>query len=173
MKIKVNLGNVEKAIRELETYKRNLETKIKILCEKLAEIGVEVAFARFKTAQYDGVNDVVVENPYWEGDKLILAAKGNAVTFIEFGTGIRYADIHPKAAEMGAIRGGYGKGKGNRNTWAYYGESGTHGRIIRELGDGTPVVLTHGNPPARAMYEASKAMRANIAKIAKEIFGSD
>nr|DAM07872.1 MAG TPA: hypothetical protein [Caudoviricetes sp.] len=32
--------------------------------------------------------------------------------------------------------------------------------------------MTHGNPPARAMYEASKAMREEIKKIAKEVFGS-
>lgn len=173
MKIKVRLGKASEAIKELESFKKNLNVKIKIFCERLAEIGVETASVRFKTAQYDGTNDVIVQSPRWEGNKLVVSAKGNSVTFIEFGTGIRYTEIHPKAAEMGAVRGAYGKGKGNRDTWGYYGETGTNGKLIRELGDGTPVVLTHGNPPARAMYEASKEMRANIAKIAKEVFGSD
>lgn len=173
MKIKTGLGTLQSAIEELEAYKEKLEAKTRLFSERLAEIGVSIAAARFKTAQYDGENDVVVESPYWQGNKLIVASKGNAVTFIEFGTGIRYAEIHPKAAEMGATRGGYGKGKGNRNAWVYYGAPGTHGRIIRELSDGTPVVMTHGNPPAKAMYESSKAMRASLVRLAKEVFCSD
>ena len=49
-------------------------------------------------------------------------------------------------------------------------EPGTNG-LERTRGD-TTVVLTHGNPPARAMYEASKAMREQIMVIAREVFST-
>lgn len=168
--IKIKLGDVGKAIQELEAYKKWLSEKAKELIERLAKIGVEVAAARFKNAQYDGDNDVVVESPRWVDDnKMVLVARGNAVTFIEFGTGVRYTEVHPLAADKGAIRGGYGKGKGNKRSWSYYGNPGTNGRVVRESSLGT-VVRTEGNPPAMAMYEATKEMREKIAQIAKEVF---
>lgn len=168
--IKIKLGDVGKAIEELEAYKKWLTERTKVFLERLAKVGLDVAEARFKNAQYDGDNDVQMQAPQWVGEnKLILVARGNAVTFIEFGTGVRYSEPHPLAAEKGAIRGGYGQGKGSRNSWAYYGNPGTNGKVVREAPLGT-VVRTEGNPPAMAMYEATKAMRAKIAEIAKEVF---
>ena len=70
---------------------------------------------------------------------------------------------------MGAVRGGYGQGKGNQSSWGYYGEAGTNGRIIKTTDKGD-LVITRGNPPARAMYEADKAIMSQILKIAKEVF---
>ena len=173
MKIKLNLSDVETSIKKLETYKKDLRNKQKILLMRLGEIGFNVTEVRFRQAIYDGTNDVVVQAPYWtEDDKLILSATGKVVTFIEFGTGIRYLQIHPKAAELGAVRGQYGKGKGKNQSWAYYGEAGTNGKIVREDAHGN-VILTHGNPPAQAMYEATIEMRNKILDIAKEVFRSD
>lgn len=169
MEIKVT--GVERLINKLRTYQKSLEEKQHRLLEGLVKLGIDVASVKFQTAQYDGENDVIVNRqPEWVGDnKLFLTATGNAVTFVEFGTGIHYAEQHPNAAAFGAIRGAYGQGKGSRDSWGYYGTPGTNGRVIKENDKGT-VVLTHGNPPARAMYDSVKEMRNQIANIAREVF---
>lgn len=170
MEIKVT--GLDSLIKKLTSYQKSLEEKQRRLLEKLVEVGIDVASAKFQTAQYDGENDVVVNRqPEWVGDnKLFLTATGNAITFIEFGTGIHYAEQHPKAAALGAIRGAYGQGKGSHDSWGYYGTPGTNGQVVKESDKGT-VVLTHGNPPARAMYDSTKEMRNQVVTIAREVFG--
>lgn len=170
--MEIKISGLDGLINKLKSYQKTFDDKQKKLLEELAKIGIDTASVKFQTAQYDGENDVVVSNtPEWVGDnKLFLTATGNAVTFIEFGTGVHYAEQHPKAAAFGAIRGTYGQGKGSRDTWGYYGLPGTNGQVIKENDKGT-VVLTHGNPPARAMYDATKEMRNQILNIAREVFG--
>ena len=170
MEIKVT--GLDSLIKKLTSYQKSLEEKQRRLLEKLVKVGIDVASAKFQTAQYDGENDVVVNRqPEWVGDnKLFLTATGNAITFIEFGTGIHYAEQHPKAAALGAIRGAYGQGKCSHDSWGYYGTPGTNGQVVKESDKGT-VVLTHGNPPARAMYDSAKEMRNQVVTIAREVFG--
>lgn len=170
--MKIRITGVDKALRHSEDLLSSMRGKVKEFMEKLAQVGIDTASARFSTAQYDGVNDVVVSSaPEWDGEnKLRIYAVGNAVGFIEFGTGVHYTEPHPKAAEFGAIRGSYGYGLGRLDSWRYRGEPGTDGEIITE-GRHKGMVLTHGNPPARAMYDASREMRDKIQEIAKEVFG--
>lgn len=174
MEIRVSVSGVDRLISKLKAYQKSLKNKQKILLEKLAEIGIDVATVRFQTAQYDGENDVLVEKtPQWSGDnKLIISATGKSITFIEFGTGVHYAEQHPKAMEFGAVRGEFGQGKGSQDSWGYYGVPGTNGRVIKTNEKGT-LIVTHGNPPARAMYDAGKEMRSRIVEIAREVFGND
>lgn len=170
MKIKCNLSNLDKAIKQIEDYRKYLQRKQKLLMERLAEIGINSATISFQNALYAGVNDVVVEQtPTWIDDnKLVISAHGSSITFIEFGTGITYTSPeHPKAGELGFTRGGYGKGRGKRKGWGYYGEPGNIGTPIK---DKPGLVFTRGNPASRSMYDAGKQMREQITTIAKEIF---
>lgn len=172
--MEIRILGIDSLIRKLKAYERTLEDKQHRLLEELAKVGIDVASAQFDTAQYDGDNDVVVNKlPEWVGEnRLFITATGHAVTFIEFGTGVHYVEQHPKAAALGFLRGAYGQGKGSRDTWGYYGSPGTNGQVVRESENAT-VVLTHGNPPARAMYDAAKEMRNQITEIAKAVFSSD
>lgn len=171
-KITCTLGTIDKAITELEWYMKDLDGKTRKLMERLAEIGVETATLGFGKAVYAGTNDVVVEPFKWVGDKLIISARGNAVAFIEFGTGVHYSTPHPKAAELGMTRGTYGYKLGRLDSWRYKGDPGNEGQVITE-GKHKGEVLTHGNPAARAMYDAGKDMRENIVEVAKEVFGKN
>lgn len=168
----IKVIGVDSLVNKLKGYQTELAKKQHRLLEELSKIGVDVASVKFQTAQYDGDNDVVVNRqPEWVGDnKLFLTATGKAITFIEFGTGVHYAEQHPKAAELGAVRGEYGQGKGSNDSWGYYGSPGTNGRVVKENDKGT-VIVTHGNPPARAMYDSAKEMRNQIANKAREVFG--
>lgn len=174
-KIRCTLGTLNKAIAEIEQYQKNLDRKVHILMERLAEIGIEEATVRFANAIYDGTNDVRVNNaPVWIADnKLAISASGNAITFIEFGSGVHYAgQAHPKAGEFGFNRGGYGYHLGRFDSWRYLGNPGTNGEVITE-GAHKGEVKTQGNPANRALYDSAKKMREQVTKIAKEVFGSD
>ena len=168
----IKISGLDHAVKQLKSYKHTLTDKQQLLMSRLAEIGIDVADVKFRTAQYDGDNDVVVnKSPEWDGEnKLVITASGKSVTFIEFGAGVHYAEVHPKASDLGMVRGAFGQGKGSHDRWGYYGSPGTNGQVVRETDRGT-VVLTQGNPPARAMYDAVKEMRAQILRIAREVYG--
>lgn len=176
MKIKVSLGKISQAIKQVEDYKNSLADKQHEFLQRLAEIGIEEATTRFSTAQYDGTNDVQVESPVWIDDnKVAVRASGNAVTFIEFGTGYFYNENggdHPAADKYGFTIGGYGQGRGKGDFWYYRGEPGTNGQTpsnpkLAAKG----LVFTHGNPQNRCMWEADKKIRSEIINIAREVFG--
>lgn len=171
MSVSISVRGADRAAMRIRREWEELPKKCRELLSRLAAAGIDVASARFSAAQYDGLNDVVVRGPEWVGEnRMRIAAVGRAVAFIEFGTGVHYAGSHPKAAEFGAVRGGYGYGFGRYDTWRYEGDPGTNGEVIasgRHAGE----VLTHGNPPARAMYETGKSIRDRVRQIAEEVFG--
>ena len=175
MKIKCTIGTLRKAVEELERYQKELDRKVRLMMEKLAEVGIEEAEVRFGRAIYDGTNDVKVDkSPVWiSKNRLAISAKGDSITFIEFGSGIHYAgESHPKAGEFGFDRGGYGHHLGKLDSWRYKGDPGTNGEVITE-GRHKGEVKTHGNPANRALYDSAKEMREKITKIAEEVFGHD
>lgn len=169
--ISIKINGLDELKKKIADKRDNFDRKGQIFLKRLAEVGLTVADAQFRTAQYDGTNDVTVKVEVLSENRVAVVANGQAVAFIEFGTGITFTEQHPKADEMGAIRGSYGQGKGNNESWTYYGETGTDGVVVRESDNGT-VVRTRGNPPARAMYQASQEMISKIAQIAKEVFSS-
>ena len=96
-----------------------------------------------------------------EGEGYAVYAQGDQVAFIEFGAGVFYNGSGAnyklgRPPEISGI-GEYGQGKGKRNTWGYYDETGA-------------LHLTHGNPPANAFYHAAEATRRQIKDIAREVF---
>lgn len=174
--IKMQAKGIDELLSKLKRKRDTLDDKRKIFLERLALEGFEVADITFRHALYAGFNDVVVLEPRWTDEStIVLEAQGDAVAFIEFGTGVHYSEQYPKTIEGIDARGTYGKKRGANDSWAYYGEPGNEGRIVRETKDGRTVVVTHGNPPAMAMYNASQKMRQReiIVSIAKEVFGSD
>lgn len=167
--IKLSVAGVNQAIVELKEYKTWLQERTRVFVSRLTEEGFNIASAKFAASTYDGTNDVTatVED---RGDGVCaVVATGSAVLFIEFGTGVTYADNHPQAAELGMRRGEYGKGRGKRSSWGYYGEPGTNG-IVKENKNGRAVVITHGNPANMPMYETVKELEVMLKSIAEEVF---
>lgn len=165
--IDIKIPNFNHVKQQIESYKRNLGMKVNELLERLAEIGITEATFHFNNAEYDGDNDVVVDTaPEWIDDNTIAVnASGQSILFIEFGTGVYNPVEHPKADEMGMIRGEYGSKHGRNYTWYYHGNPGTNGELLK--GDR---VRTHGNNANRCMWDAAEAMRDQIYDIVKEIF---
>lgn len=156
----IQINGIDAVIRRLENYANNLETKKKTFLERLADIGVNTAEINFSRAQYDGDGTVDVDKGWIDDNTIAVQASGNSVLFIEFGTGLpAAADVHEWGEKTGYVAGSWsdseqGKGHWQDPGWWYY----EHGK------------RSSGNPPARAMYEASKEMRENIIKIAREVF---
>ena len=156
----LNVAELEAAIQEVKAFRNSLQAKADRLIQELAEIGVREASVRFTTAMYDGTNDTsvtleTISNGY------AIVAEGQAVAFIEFGSGVYHnpGEPYPNARPEGIVGiGEYGKGHGKRQAWGFKDESGE-------------LVITHGNPAAMPMWYASEEMRSKILKIAKEVFG--
>lgn len=174
MKIKVSIGNISEALKQVEEYQKSLEKKQKEFLRRIAETGTAEATIQFEQAQYDGENDVVVHEPEWVNDNtIIVKASGSSILFIEFGTGVHYGTPqHEKTEEFGYERGGYGHHRGKHDFWYYKGDPGTNGEEARnpEMA-ARGLIFTHGNPANRCMWEASKKMRSELLQIAKEVFG--
>lgn len=175
--VTLNPAGIQKAIDELNAFKKWLEDCSKRFLDRLAQEGVEVASAGFASAEYDGTNDVVVRFEK-DNDKRIIVATGhvdpdsggNVVLFIEFGSGVKYTDPHPEAAEHGMIRGEFGMGQGgNVWGWTYRGNPGSNGMVIN-TGWQRGRVHTYGNPANKCMYNSRKELEERFTQIAKEVF---
>ena len=158
----ISEATIEAAAQEMRRYAEWMERKEAELVTKLAERGKAVASVKFASAKYDGTNDVSV----WvdsTGSVAVIYAEGEAVAFIEFGSGAKEGYGHPQADQHGLGPGTWSTneelgGKGHwddPNGWYY-----VHGK------------KSHGNPPAMAMYDAVQTLTAEITTIAKEVFGA-
>lgn len=168
------LDRLDNLLTRLKNYRSDLDSKKHELIKRLAEIGIDTADIHFREAQYDGENDVSMDTPrFTSNNRVVISARGRTVLFIEFGSGIHYQEQHPLADDLGMIRGEYGYGRGKNDTWTYIGDSpGTNGEVIKQTERGF-VYKTHGNPPAKAMYNATEAIQAQIIDIASEVFKFD
>ena len=161
--LNISETGIDETVEFLNSLAMVTTYKLRSVLEQLMDEGYSIAVRIFSRALYAGTNDVIVDPPHWEGDTLVLTAEGNAVAFIEFGTGINYYD-YPDPTVYGKLgmaqHGQFEKGHGSQIRWWYEGEPGTAGRPKRRR-DGTyddRWSTSWGNPPARAMYEASKVL---------------
>lgn len=169
MRIHVRLSpkGIETAIKEIEAYKKAVQSRIETLVSRLADMGYQVAKARFTSAIYDGENDVSVQVEK-TGTKAVIRASGKAVLFIEFGTGVNYPD-HARSPYR---RGSYGKGRGaNNKGWVYKGVPGSNGiPVLTRKGVAKPgIYRSLGNPPAEAMWGATQTIAENIEQVWREV----
>lgn len=158
-KIKFTLDTVDEAIKEIKAYKKWVVDKTAELSEKLAMIGLKEAAHRFGAAMYDGENDVSLDVEFEDG-KWTITAAGQAVCFIEFGSGVYYnpGEPYPNPRPSGIVPiGEYGQGKGKRRGWVFYD-------------NGDNKVFTRGNPASMPMYYATEEMKREIERVAKEVF---
>lgn len=168
MKITINpydTKSIDKAIKQLQEYKKDFLAKEQIFIERLAKIGVSVASAGFAMADYDGVNDVQVTMNS-NGTKATVIAYGETVGFIEFGTGVRNPEWDNSGMKYTPPKHGtYGKGRGAnpKGWWFTLHEGGSSDVKI-------PAMHTYGNPPAEAMRTARDTMIERVIQIAREVW---
>lgn len=174
----LNPDSWKKAIKELKEYQKKLDKGTERLVELLADIGVQKANVNFSSAMYSGINDVVVTHTNIEktanGYKATVSADGEAVLFIEFGTGITMADATEERQQLiqGNVlnHGEYGQGRAmNPKGWVYYGERGNSSPFYTaQIGEGK--YRTIGNPANSSLYNAYLDLEKEISRCVKEAF---
>ena len=170
IKVQLNEKSIDKAIKELENYKKWLVDKTKEFLKALADEGVQIANTHFAKAVYDGANDVTCSVEERGDNKIAVVAVGSATLFIEFGTGIRYPDNHPEAGKHGMVRGEYGHKLGKMaKGWRYQGDPGSNGEVITE-GKHVGEVHTYGNPANMCMYMTVRELEEKFEEIARRVY---
>ena len=170
IRISLSEKDIERAIKELEQYKRDIIRKTELLRKKVAERIGTLAQNGFNGAIVDDLTEdsggarraeVQVSIDERENVSVVIAAGEDAV-WVEFGAGVYHngsagSSPHPEGSKLGLTIGGYGKGMGKRQIWGFY-----------EDGE---LRLTHGTPAVMPMYNALKSVCDEIADIAKEVWG--
>lgn len=168
--LSLSAADMDRAIRELQQFEQYIKTKTQELLQRLAERGVEIASVKFSAAVYDGTNDVSCSFETLDDRTVAVVAVGNAVLFIEFGTGIFYPDNHPEAAQNQMIRGEFGHKLGRLpGGWRYHGDPGTNGEIITR-GKHKGMVHTRGNPANMSMYQTVRDLEREFEDIVRSVF---
>lgn len=182
-KISINVFDPEsweQAQKELKDLSEWIDERTELLVKLLASDGVEVASANFENAMYAGTNDVKVTSQIdktEKGYKATILAKGEAVGFIEFGTGILNPMPSPEAMEdyetVIPAHGTYGEGKGmNPKGWIYHGERGNSSPYYTvPLKNGFK--RTIGNLANSSMHNAYVEVQKRIEERVKEAFKYD
>lgn len=162
--------SINRAIRELQQYRDEFARN----CKRLRElIGERIAWSASQGFNSALVSDVIkgtsetnanvqvsVEN---RNDVTVVFADGEQAIFIEFGAGVYNngaagSSPHPWGAEKGFLIGEYGQGKGKRQAWGYYNDSGT-------------VTVTRGTPAAMPMYHGMQDAIRVMDDLVREVFG--
>lgn len=170
-KITVELteSGIDKAIKKLEEYKKDIKRKTAILQDRIAKRIEEEADKGFATAVVDDLvrggyqkPDVTV-NYTTRGDISVVVAQGEDAVWVEFGAGVYHngnlgSSPHPRGSELGMTIGGYGQGKGKQKSWGF------------KDGDGT-LHVTRGTPAQMPLEKAVLSVLDELPQMAKEVFG--
>lgn len=163
--------SIDNVIKELEKYQNSLQTKADLLRQRIAERLAEEARQGFNGAVVDDLTeqsgsprianvDVTISN----GDTITLViANGEDAIWVEFGAGVYHngsagSSPNPYGSELGYKIGGYGKGRGKQEKWAFK--------------KGDVKLWTHGTPAKMPMYRAVQTVVNEIPAIAREVFST-
>ena len=158
-------GSIENAIKELETYKKNLNSRVQRLLQRFIDDGISIARAKVVSLGIihdnnlsGSINGMIVGNVGF-----IKVDDKNAVYF-EFGTGPRGAQSpHPNGGSYKS-EGWFTKADGKPMD-ALYGWN--------PLGNnGDTYFYTEGQAAKPFMYETALELRRNVLRIAQEVFST-
>ena len=171
--IRGNLSSkgIQSIIDQLQDYKQDLHQKSQLLCQRLAGAGLSVAQTAVSESPLGKTITLRMDmEPSKIRCKAMLIATGktksndygtvSTLLLVEFGAGAFYnPSDNPKAGEMGYGVGSFpGQIHAFEDGWYYWGED-------------EKWHYTHGIKATMPMYNASVAIREQIAAICKEVFG--
>lgn len=154
------MRGIERLLKALDEYEREMNRKAQELVTRLAQEGMEIARFTFDIAVYDGVKDVTVYVEPRGELRTAVVAVGQSVLFLEFGAGYLLGYGHPEPMSFGP---GTYPGKGhwdNPNGWY----------LPKAVQEATGIEHSVGNAPSMGMYNAEKELEQRIQEIAAEVF---
>lgn len=167
--VELSESGIDKAIKELEEYKKDIKKKTALLQDRIAKRIEEEADKGFASAVVDDLvrggyqkPDVTV-NYTTKGDISVVVAQGEDAVWVEFGAGVYHngnlgSSPHPRGSELGMTIGGYGQGKGKQRSWGFKDEEGT-------------LHVTRGTPAQMPLEKAVLSVLDELPQMAKEVFG--
>lgn len=177
-------SDIDKAIKQLEQYKRELDSKTQEFVNRLAEIGITVASSYVSATPYDQyitfsttdetsgdeiaitvhMSDTTkITSEWWHGGKLVQNDV-SPIMMAEFGAGW-LAEVKDYSGDIPTAGRGTNSlfGHGNEDNWYWTDKSGQHhsARDENSIAEMTP---TH------PIYNAVQQMKKSINKVAREVF---
>ena len=168
--IRVNIldpKSVEKAIKELNAYKKEVEDKTVELVKRLITMGVSISRVKLVEygAYYSGDLYNSIDGYYNSSTNTgFVRVTNDHAAFIEFGTGPRgSATPHPTVATNYKDEGWFTKADGKPMDAIYGWKPYT-------LENGDVIYYTEGQPAKPFMYYTAKQLEQEYVRVAKEVF---
>ncbi len=166
----LSASSITKLQNELKKYRDSVEYKTKLLAERLAERGVEIA--RVQIADLDAIftgelieslrSEYVESVPH--GAVFAVVTDSDHAAFVEFGTGQKGNDTPYPYPLPDGVSWSYNVGQ----TIRYNSAKGTYYWFYP--GDDGQWHYTEGMPSRPFMYNTSLELAKEVVEIAKEIF---
>ena len=153
--IELSQQSIQDALNELKQYKTEIKPKLQEVCRKLAEIGMQEAQLYLSQAGYGNTDASLSTEPMKNGYKIVMS--GSDVYFIEFGTGDDANNHYPNAS-VPVYPGSWSES--HKQQYSTYGVWWYNGEML----DGTPAYMP--------MLHAEMAIRRNMKRVTKEVFGA-
>lgn len=164
-----DVDSIDKAIKKLGEYSDSLEQKANQLCEKLANLGYEVAFQIMGEHIYSGETISSLQVQEVGQNKYEIIAGSVALLFLEFGAGTIGAG-HPLAGDFGMGPGTYPGQKHALDANGWWFPTDDSNLAISTSKDGQMWGHSRGNVPQMPMYNASRKIREDLLRVAQEVF---
>lgn len=157
-KINLNPREIDRLIKDIKQYKRELTEKVNLLIGELTDYGVEVAKAQVRElgAWYTGELESSIKGYFSPsvGVGIIKAGAPYAV-YVEFGTGIvGKGQPHPSPDDWR-----YDINEHGESGWWYFNDYTGHPQ------------WTKGMPSRPFMYNTARELENACERIAREVFG--
>lgn len=171
IKIAPNQQSIDKAIKELETYRDGLQSKADAIAHGLAELGYTVAARILSQHVFDGdtLSSLTVESK--GAGKYILYAESKAILLVEFGVGAR-AGNNPLGAELGMGAGTYPGQTHALDPNGWWFQTDDARLIVRTDSNGQGWGHSYGYPARMPFAMASENMKRDLLNVAKEVFAT-
>ena len=161
----LSVSEIQKAKKQIPQYQSELNAKTNTLVKRLATIGLDTSKAvieRHRNGDGATLGSARIETTSTgEIVRMSVVVESDAILFLEFGSGITYneGNENPLASELGYGPGTYpGQTHADDpNGWWYQDDNGEWKH-------------SYGIQADMPMYKASRAMRENVSKIAREVF---
>jgi len=170
VKITLKWGEIDKAVKQLEEYKKTLPSKIEKLVKRLVDSGVDIAKAQIRLL--DAVDTAELVNSidgmmYVKGNKGVVFTDCPYAAFVEFGTGVvGKNNPHP------TLPWAYDINNHGEGGW-FYPTDESDPNPHKHLYNGQWWGWTKGMPSRPFMYNTSVELRNKLEAIAKEVFADD
>lgn len=172
MQIKVTVGNIGKAAKAVDEYRKTLKAKTAMFLAKLAQVGVQIASAKvydmhaIDTGDLDSSIHYLVSD---DGKTAIIRTDCAHAVYVEFGTGVRGQDSPHPLGLPGWI---YDINEHGDRGWWYPTNSSDPNPYKHQGDDGSWWAWTKGMPSRPFMYETAMELRDDVENVAREVFKS-